>query len=249
MAFWMLCPLPASAQVLDFRIDHFWCYLTTNQPVNEPVLLQDQFDRQIGAAFRENVLVWRPVRFCNPVKKLVQSTGQLTDIRNPESHLKLYRMLVDDPDLAPTRKVKIQNQFGTKTIQTLQQTVLAVPSTKQIPGGPPPGEFHDLDHFKCYAAYGAKVNKVVTLSDQFQTRQNLKVTYPYIFCNPTEKVHHDVVTPITNPEDHIVCYLVTKVTFNATVIARNQFGLETLVLRTPDLLCVPSKKLKVTILS
>jgi hypothetical protein len=246
MASAMLWPAPANAQ-LTFKIDHFWCYPTTNVPVGRPVLLQDQFDKQISPTFHENVIVVRPVRFCNPVSKLVEATGVFTPITNRESHLKIYRMWVDDLDLAPTRKVKIANQFGTRTIQTLNQEVLAVPTQKNTEGPP-----HDLDHFKCYRAYGANVNKIVTLRDQFQIQTGLKVTNPFAFCNPTEKIHDNPpappVTPITNAEDHLVCYLVTRKPFIAhTVVARNQFGIETLNLsRPPDLLCVPTKKLKVT---
>jgi hypothetical protein len=240
----MLWPAQASAQTAPFKIDHFWCYITTDQPKNVPVLLQDQFDRAFNPPIVENVTVWRPVRFCNPVQKIRLDTGQVTPIQNRLSHLKLYRMFVDDLDLAPTRQVKITNQFGTKTIKVVHQEVLAVPTEKNNEGA-----FHDLDHFKCYRATGGNINKFVTLTDQFQTQQGIKVLYPFGFCNPTRKSHGGIITPITNEEDHLTCYKVTRRPFTRTVQTRNQFGIETLILREPDLLCVPTKKLNVKVLA
>src|SRR5262245_11598026 len=111
----------AAAQTLTFKIDHFWCYATTLTAVNQKVQLQDQFDRRVSPNFRETVTLRRPLRFCNPVTKFVELTGAVTPIENPASHLKFYRIWVDDPNLAPVRKVKIQNQFGIKTIQTFDQ--------------------------------------------------------------------------------------------------------------------------------
>jgi hypothetical protein len=243
----LLLPNAASAQVA-FKLDHFKCYITTDDPVNQQVKLQDQFDKKIDPAFYEDVLVWRSVRLCNPVEKIRLDTGQVTPINNPESHLKLYRMFPDDLDLAPTRKVLIENQFGKKTIRTFDAEVLAVPTSKSFdPGVFQP--FHDLDHFKCYRAYGGAVNKLVTLRDQFHTEENVKVGYPFGFCNPTVKIHGvpPVTTPITNAEDHLVCYKITQKplpTGLPPVFTRNQFRLEQLTVQPADLLCVPSKKLK-----
>jgi hypothetical protein len=237
----LLLGTPARAQT--FRIDHFKCYITTDQPIDVPVRLQDQFDKAIDPAFFEDVLVRRAVRFCNPVEKTRLDNGQVTPIINPNNHLKLYRMFVDDLDLAPTRRVTIQNQFGKKTIRTFGQEVLAVPTQKLAPIFHPPPQ--NLDHFKCYRAYGAAVNKLVRLRDQFHVEDNVKVGYPFGFCNPTVKIHGTSTTPITNEEDHLVCYKITRQTFTTTVLTRNQFGEENLVVRAADLLCVPSKKVKV----
>jgi hypothetical protein len=241
----LVLPNPASAQ-LTFKLDHFKCYITTDNPVDQQVRLQDQFDKQIGPTFFEDVLVWRTVRLCNPVEKVRLDTGEVTPITNPESHLKLYRMFPDDLDLAPTRKVLIQNQFGKKTIRTFGQEVLAVPTSKSFdPAALQP--FHDLDHFKCYRAYGGAINKLVTLRDQFHVEENVKVGYPFGFCNPTVKIHAGQVTPILNGEDHLVCYKITRKPLPPTlppVFTRNQFRVEQLTVRPADLLCVPSKKLK-----
>ena len=240
----LLLSTPASAQ-LTFRLDHFKCYITTNPPIDAQVVLEDQFDRQMKT--RENVLVRRVVRFCNPVEKVRLDTvpPDVTPIIHPENHLKLYRIFTDDLDLAPTRKVLIQNQFGKKTIRTFHQEVLAVPTQKLAPSPHPPPQ--DLDHFKCYRAYGAAINKFVTLRDQFHIEENVKVGYPFGFCNPTVKIHGGVTTPITNPDDHLVCYKITRKPFTGPVVGLNQFGQENLTVREADLLCVPSKKLRVSV--
>ncbi len=241
----MLWPAQPSAQTAPFKIDHFWCYITTDQPRNATVQLQDQFDLAFTPPIVETVIVRNPIRFCNPVQKRREDTGQVTPIQNRQSHLKLYRMWTDDQDLPPTRQLRISNQFGTKTIRTFHQELLAVPTEKNNEGNP-----HDLDHFKCYRAYGPNVNRFVTLTDQFQTQQGVKVLYPIIFCNPTRKIHAGGGSSITNAEDHLVCYRVTRRPFKgAPVRTENQFGVETLNLRDTDLLCVPTKKLKVKVLA
>jgi hypothetical protein len=240
----VLWPAQPSAQVA-FKIDHFWCYVTTDQPKNVTVQLQDQFDLAFNPPIFETAMVRNPVRFCNPVRKLREDTGQITPITNPVSHLKFYRIWTDDQDLPPTRQLKITNQFGTKTIRTFHQELLAVPTQKFTEGEP-----HDLDHFKCYRAYGPNVNRFVTLTDQFQTQQGVKVLYPLIFCNPTRKIHPPGGAGISNADDHLVCYRVTRRPFTLpNVRTRNQFGEESLTLRDTDLLCVPTKKLKVKVLT
>lgn len=246
-ACWMLVLLgtPAGAQTSGFKIDHFKCYVTTHAPRDAVITLKDQFDTE-----PENVQVRRAVRFCNPVEKtrLDLTPPVTTPIINPDNHLKLYRIFTDDVDLAPTRKVTIQNQFGKKSIRTFQQEVLAVPTQKLAPIAHP-GPVN-LDHFKCYRAYGSSINKLVRLRDQFHVEDDVKVLYPFGFCNPAEKRHAGVVTPITNAEDHLVCYKITQKPLPGpiVVLARNQFGDETLNIRPADLLCVPSKKLKVVVI-
>jgi hypothetical protein len=99
MACSMLLSLPPASAQPVFKIDHFKCYITTNPPIDMPVVLQDQFDKQLE--IRESVLVRRVVRFCNPVEKvrLDLVPPVVTPIIHPENHLKLYRIFTDDLDL------------------------------------------------------------------------------------------------------------------------------------------------------
>jgi hypothetical protein len=221
----------------DLKLDHFKCYITQGQPRDAKILLRDQFDdpRQ------DDVFLRWPVRFCNPVEKRRLDTGEVTPILNPDNHLKMY--LFVGSEWAPVRKVKITNQFGTKTIQVYQPEVLAVPTQKQ--GHEPP---QDLDHFKCYRASGKSVKRRVNLRDQFHVEENVLVSEPFAFCNPTEKVHDGVLTPILNKDAHLTCYRITKKPFALTGLqVRNQFGIEVLDLREADLLCVPTIKGRVTV--
>jgi hypothetical protein len=65
---------------------------------------------------------------------------------------------------------------------------------------------------------------------------------PVLLCNPVEKTHNDIVTPIQNPDDHLVCYKLEGTQFTATAQVGNQFGEEILTVEPADLLCVPSRK-------
>ena len=63
-----------------------------------------------------------------------------------------------------------------------------------------------MDHFKFYNATGNPVNVIVDLLDQFHFEPNVPVARPRYFANPVEKNHNGVITPITHPNDYLVCY-------------------------------------------
>jgi hypothetical protein len=116
---------------------------------------------------------------------------------------------------------------------------LAVPTQKQ-PHDAPQG----LDHFRCYAANGNLIAQPAALSDQFLTPfTGHFVLDPLLFCNPVQKTHGTIVTPIQHPDAHLTCYSMTRVTFTREVAIRNQFGDQRLVVGPPDILCVPTRKL------
>ena len=81
-----------------------------------------------------------------------------------------------------------------------------------------------MDHFKFYNATGNPVNVIVDLLDQFHQEPNVPVLQPRYFGNPVEKTHNGVVTPITHPNDYLVCYDIAPQPFNTTVTTLNQFG-------------------------
>lgn len=231
----LVLPAGVAAQVADERpLDHFKCYLTRGEPRQpEPVTLIDQFDLADG--IREEVQVWRAVRFCNPVEK--RHRRRVTPITDERNHLTLYTFATSE--LVPTRRVAVRNQFGGQKLVVFNPLVLAVPTAKNPHGFP-----DDLDHFKCYRAAGKPVNETVDLRDQFHSEPGVRVFRPYLFCNPVEKVHRGVLTPIRHPEAHLVCYLMRSPDFPPrTVLTFNQFGSETQNVFRPDLLCVPSRKL------
>jgi hypothetical protein len=219
-------------QLLIPCLDHFKAYVTTGQPLNEPVLLRDQFNQTPAPA-----TVLDPVRFANPVQKTHNNV--VTPITNPDSHLKLYNLTAE---AAPIRTVTVNNQFGQQTLQVFDPVILAVP-TQKLPLDPP----HDLDHFKCYLCTGDPLlNVSVDLLDQFHNELGIQVFTPVYFCNPVEKTHNNVVTPIEHPDAHLVFYLISQQAFSTSITTVNQFGTEpNLPINPADLLGVPSQKLAV----
>jgi hypothetical protein len=101
-----------------------------------------------------------------------------------------------------------------------------------------------LDHFKCYTASHvspATVAHNVTLHDEFEST-NSQVTTIVSVCTPVDKNNEGIV----DPRLHLVCYQINDATSfrGATVQATNQFGQETIQVRRPQMLCVPSTSIK-----
>lgn len=103
-----------------------------------------------------------------------------------------------------------------------------------------------LDHFKGYwVSEGMPIlGEPVQLEDQFGTI-NATVGAPYLFGNPVEKVHGDVTTPISDPDNHLTWYDIypEKDPQMWTVTVTNQFGNDQLLLvGGPFYLAVPTQK-------
>ena len=109
------------------------------------MLLQDQFDIEDGIV--ETVVVEELFEFCNPVVKT--HLGTTTPIRNPDAHLKLYRL---DPQPERRRQVTVRNQFGDQVLDVFNPVILAVPTQKLSVNGTSTrlGFPTGLDHFKCW---------------------------------------------------------------------------------------------------
>ena len=225
-ALFVLAGYAAFAQQ-PFQIDHFKGYfpqqVTQVQPAQ--VVLQDQFGTNpavIGKIFR----------LLNPTRKF--HNGVWTPIAHPDDHLVMH---VTGPQPLVNREVKIRNQFGDQVLTTQDARVLAVPTQKD-PHGPP----QQINHFSCYAvSNGPLINQPVALADQFFGSQH-NVLRPVFFCNPVQKTHDGVVSPITNPNDHLTCYNITRVPFVKVVTLHNQFGDHKFQSAYADLLCVPTEK-------
>lgn len=229
-------------------LDHFYCYIALSdrfQTVN--LSLEDQFD--VALKQTESVKDLRIVRFCNPVQKKTVD-GKVTPIKDADGHLAIYLI---NPQPTIPRLVLIRNQFGRQVLRTGTALLLAVPSGKSLPGQPSPQIPTDLDHFKCYLASGREINRRVLLNDQFSTDSVLAgVLQPILFCNPVKKTIPTPptvppnITPITNPNAHLACYVTTRRNFQTTLFYRNQFSVDPqqLLVSNPDFLCVPSLKLR-----
>jgi hypothetical protein len=213
-------------------VDHFKCYEATDvqgsDPIGEDLLLEDQFgivEAQLGSA----------EMFCNPVEKW--HYDRRTPVWHPDHHFTLYSLT---EVISPLWSVDVDNQFGTQQLLVGNPVLLAVPTQKLVPGdhGPPVG----LDHFLLYEVIGAlPINVPVHLFDQF-TYDDVLVMAPVFFANPVEKTHGDPVTPIENPEAHLVFYQISG-DYSGTATVDNQFGLQDLLVGNQALLAVPSAKL------
>ena len=135
-----------------------------------------------------------------------------------------------------------------------------------VPVGAPRAASHDvltatttLDHFTCYLATAGKSStgaatfgtpSAVELFNQFAPKGLYTGLGKIAFhCNPVQKTANGTVTPITNPNAHLLCFttpplpaaaVVSQPTYKVSVA--NQFGSAELDTGQPVLLCLPSWK-------
>jgi hypothetical protein len=105
-----------------------------------------------------------------------------------------------------------------------------------------PVDVEEETHFRCYivSQQTPEPAKTVTLSDQFITGATLTVDEPLQFCAPTSKNG----TEIEEPEEHLTMYAAPQeLTPHRTVLARDQFGEQTLQVVSARVLLVPTQKL------
>jgi hypothetical protein len=118
-----------------------------------------------------------------------------------------------------------------------------------------------LDHFRCYAAAnvtGLPIGEVVYLEDQFcAVNATVIDVWPewlggmeeggVFFCDPVEKVHAEVTTPISNPDHHLTVYSLNcseeePQPHKWGVLFNNQFGTMNMTVSGPVALAVPTQK-------
>jgi hypothetical protein len=223
-------------------INHFLLYWVLEEEFpEESVNLKDQFIPD-----GEDVTVWGPYMFGNPVKKTVVG-GAVSPIEDDDLHWVLYDIGGEVPSIEKNG-LQITNQFGNDQVLDLTyRDTLAVPSEKISWEKP-------LSHFKTYWAewpgepppqWEPPLPVDVQLEDQFVTI-NATVTAPFLFANPAEKEHGETWTPISDWKDHLTLYwieyqddpLMCEVTVN------NQFGNnQWLEIVGPLWLAVPTGKL------
>jgi hypothetical protein len=161
-------------------------------------------------------------------------------VHDPRIHLQWYELLNPLPE--PSRRVVVNNQFGESFLDVGQSRYLLVPTVKNEEQVPFPFPPLPLSHYKCYDAVGPYVVRTVTLVTQFGT-ELVQVAKPRYLCNPVEKIHNGIVSPILNETDHLVCYdIFPPVPLNVTVSTQDQFGVRGGVVFENRWLCVPSLK-------
>ena len=171
---------------------------------------------------------------------------------DPDTHLRGYLIR---PPSGGSSFVKhlgesFSNQLGPVTLDIVRRNELLVPTLKSLsgsPGQPDPGA-PNYEHFKCYKARRPRTEPFftpvnVTVADQFiNPAISFTVVKPTRVCTPVDKNGEGIV----NGSRHLVCYKVrplATITVPAQVFVNNQFGPETVVLKKPDELCIPSVKL------
>jgi hypothetical protein len=102
------------------KLNHYWCYDVTGEPVDTTVTLDDQFGS-------DTVRVEQPDLFCNPVEKI--HNGVRTRIEERAVHLTCYD--IKGPQRTEATQFGVKNQFETDTFTITSFELLCVPSEKQ----------------------------------------------------------------------------------------------------------------------
>jgi hypothetical protein len=215
--------------------NHFRCYIISSQTPQaaQSITLEDQFN--VGTP--QSVLVGEPVMFCPPTEKT--RGEEVFPIENEEEHYALYPA----PGTASPRTVLVTDQFGTDVPwQITTPKYLMVPTAKTI-GGVTFDNREEMNHYWCYEATGPRVGARVTLDDQFNGPDLVRVTTPTLFCNPVEKVHNGTFE-ILDEETHLACYEIhgKQKTQQFTLTAENQFETDEWQTGPWEILCAPAEK-------
>ena len=105
-----------------------------------------------------------------------------------------------------------------------------------------------LDHFLCYTAApptaggpGFKVPANVRLINQFSPGGFVpRIGGEDLGCNPAQKTVPTSVTPVLNPNAHLLCWSIHSATSPHSVVVSNQFGSAKIQTGATSQLCLPS---------
>jgi len=224
----------APQQKTSLKLDHFWCYIISQEETadpNTPATLTDQFQTAM-------VSIGTPLQFCNPVTKTIGT--EVTPIVNENDHLTMYNLQNAAP-LPTAQTLTATNQFGSTQLTVDKATTLMVPTQKLLENLRFPTR---LDHFLCYQVTGPSIAQPVSLTDQFQT-EDVTLEKPVLFCNPVEKsIVGQKTTRIQNPSAHLLCYNIRlpQSTTSRQVPMQNQIEADTFTVTTTQMVCAPSTK-------
>ena len=219
--------------------NHFRCYIISSQTPQaaQLITLDDQFTE--GPV---STLVGEPVMICPPTEKKI-GEEVVGPIEDEEEHYALYP--AEGPALPQT--VWVTNQFGAGVPwQITNPKYVMVPTAKLTVNGVPVNfdDRRNMNHYRCYAASGPRAGARVTLDDQFNGPDDVRVTTPTLFCAPAEKVSTQGRFPILFPDLHFACYEIRgkQKTQQFTIGVANQFEEDTWQTGPWVILCAPSEK-------
>lgn len=126
---------------------------------------------------------------------------------------------------------------------------IALSATVAHAGGGQGGGGTGLEGFQCYFINGAPQTRVVTLTDQFGTQNNVHVGAGHLLCTPvTAEVVQGPELNTFLPEDtpdHLKCYTIFPIhplTPAPVVRVVDQFVFENVAVHVPILLCTIAVK-------
>jgi plastocyanin len=250
---------PWASGIVIVTDDHYLGYdVKETKGTSKFVPLTVELSDQFGDA---TYIVKKPKMLYNPVEKQVvnaDGTVEITPIQDPVTHFKGYQIKTPkaDPKFVPVSDIQVSNQFGTINVDATKPDLLLVPTAKSHDDpNVPELDSPAVDHYKCYKV---KLNsdfvplQVRLFDPNFDSEKLFDVKKPKLLCNPVEKqvVNADgtvEITPIQNPENHLMCYDIKKVKGELkfekrNVFTNNQFGPEQLDVKKEKQLCVPSTK-------
>ena len=232
---WLVGPGVALGQGGPTDENHFRCYIISSQTPQpaQSITLDDQFTSE-----PVSTLVGEPVMICAPTAKTVGEDE--FPIENEELHYALYPA----PAPASPRNVLVTDQFrGDALWKITTPKYVMVPTAKTV-GGVTFDDIDNQNHYWCYEASGPRVGARVTLDDQFNGPDNVRVTTPTLFCAPAEKVHGQDTFPIEDEELHYACYEIhgKQKTQQHTLGAANQFEEDEWQTGPWEILCAPAEK-------
>jgi cysteine-rich repeat protein len=214
-------------------VDHYLCYKSkaTSAFAGLSVTLADEFETSTAE-------VKRPKALCLPADK--NDEGRI----DPDTHEESYGIKTTPKHVAQAG-VRVLDQFGQLTVDTIKSDRLLVPTNKALGSDPSPPVPGVANHFECYKvkiSHGTpKFAKGVQASvvDQFEDRI-YDVKKPRHLCVPVDKDG----SGITHEGGHLMCYKAKATTPHTKVTGQihtaNQFGLGQLDTIKEEELCVPA---------